>query len=169
MVICSHFVSQEVATIQPSFESTNLCHFRPDIEILCYKHGIYSKIFSLTLPKLLLLLIFCILISSIFLPNLKNYKIRWTFKKSWSLVYCLSYKRKEALEEQNQETKTKNFYRIKYIFLKKLWPLLMGKVQLSLGYRAICKERVYFPRSSWYSFHQPHKDEKLSWPGIVMW
>ena len=62
-------------------------------------------------------------------------------------------------------------------FTKKqtLWPILMGGVQPSQGYRATTWRRFTFkhsvPMSSWYSFDRPRKDERLSWlwihPGVL--
>ena len=44
----------------------------------------------------------------------------------------------------------------------------MNDVQLSQGYRAKKSRQLtchhYVPRSTWYSFHQPRKDERLSQP-----
>ena len=47
-------------------------------------------------------------------------------------------------------------------------PLFMDGVQPSQGYRATTRRQFTFyhsvPRSSWYSFNLPWKDERLSWP-----
>ena len=44
----------------------------------------------------------------------------------------------------------------------------MDGVQPSQGYRATTRRQFTFyhsvPRSSWYSFNRPWKDERLSWP-----
>ena len=44
----------------------------------------------------------------------------------------------------------------------------MNDVQLSQGYRAKKSRQLtchhYVPRNTWYSFHQPRKDERLSQP-----
>ena len=51
---------------------------------------------------------------------------------------------------------------------KTLWPLFMDAVQLSQGYRATTRRQFTFyhlvPRSFWYSFDRPLKDERLSQP-----
>ena len=49
-----------------------------------------------------------------------------------------------------------------------IWPLFIDGVQLSQGYRATTRRGFTFyhsvPRSSWYPFNRPRKDERLSWP-----
>ena len=44
----------------------------------------------------------------------------------------------------------------------------MDEIELSQGYRATTRRQFAFyhlvPRSSWYSFNRPQKDERLSWP-----
>ena len=59
----------------------------------------------------------------------------------------------------------------KTLTLKKnatLWPLFRDRVQMSQGYRDSTRSQDTFyhsvPRSSWYSFNRPWKDERLNWP-----
>ena len=62
----------------------------------------------------------------------------------------------------------KQYYKNVNFKLKTLWPLFIDGVQLPQGYRATLRRQFTFyhlvPRSSWYSFYQPWKDERLSQP-----
>ena len=53
---------------------------------------------------------------------------------------------------------------------KTLWPLFIDEVQLSQGYRATTRSPYHsVPRSSWYSFDRPRKDERLNRLWRIQW
>ena len=55
-----------------------------------------------------------------------------------------------------------------FYFKKNFMASFIDDVQLSQGYRTTPRRQFTLypsvPRSSWYSFNRPRKDEKLSWP-----
>ena len=53
---------------------------------------------------------------------------------------------------------------------KSLWPLFIDEVQLSQEVRATTRSPCHsVPRSSWYSFDRPRKDERLNRLWSIQW